>query len=153
MTAASRELRYTCAVPFSPILSGLAEMILAERKARGLSVRAAAEECGIPYNCLSRAERNIGLPSTPVFMAILAWLGVPGWDTCAEALSAAAVEADESADDRWDGPTDRAVCPRCGKSVHVRVDGTLNAHRRLRSVDRCGGSHEAPAVKATVGVS
>jgi len=69
-------------------------MILAERKTRGLSVRAAAEECGIPYNCLSRAERNVGLPSTPVFMAIVAWLGVPGWDACAAALEMAAVEAD-----------------------------------------------------------
>jgi transcriptional regulator with XRE-family HTH domain len=101
VTAASKELRYTCATPFSTILSGLAEMILAERKARGLSVRAAAEECGIPYNCLSRAERNIGLPSTPVFMAIVAWLGVPGWEVCAAALSAAAIEADGAAENRW----------------------------------------------------
>lgn len=150
MTAASKELRYTCAVPFSAILSGLAEMILAERKARSLSVRAAAEECGIPYNCLSRAERNIGLPSAPVFMAIMAWLGVPGWDVCAAALSAAAVEADEGADSRWDESADRSICPRCGKSVHVRVDGTLNAHNRPRSLDRCGGSHEVPAVEAAV---
>ena len=104
MTAASKELRYTCAVPFSAILSGLAEMILAERGARGLSVRAAAEECGIPYNCLSRAERNVGLPSTPVFMAIVAWLGVPGWDACAAALKMAAVEADGAAENGWSKP-------------------------------------------------
>jgi transcriptional regulator with XRE-family HTH domain len=93
--------RYDCAVPFSALLSGLAEMILAERKARGLSVRAAAQECGIPYNCLSRAERNVGLPSTPVFMAIAAWLGVPGWDVCASALEAAAHGANSTADNRW----------------------------------------------------
>ena len=95
------DLRYTCATPFSAVLSGLAEMIRAERKTRGLSVRAAAEECGIPWNCLSRAERNVGLPSTPVFMAIVAWLGVPGWDVCAAALSAAAVEADGAAENGW----------------------------------------------------
>lgn len=94
-------VRYACTTPFSAILSGLAEMILAERKVRGLSVRAAAEECGIPYNCLSRAERNVGLPSTPVFMAIAAWLGVPGWDACAEALSAA---ADGAAENGWGVP-------------------------------------------------
>lgn len=93
--------RYDCAVPFSALLSGLAEMILAERKARGISVRAAAQECGIPYNCLSRAERNVGLPSTPVFMAIASWLEVPGWDVCAAALEATACEADKAADDRW----------------------------------------------------
>ena len=96
----TKQHRYACAVPFSTILSGLAEMILAERKARDLSVRAAAEECGIPYNCLSRAERNIGLPSTPVFMAIATWLRVPGWDACAAALEAAAVEADAAASSR-----------------------------------------------------
>lgn len=93
--------RYDCAVPFSALLSGLAEMILAERKARGISVRAAAEECGIPYNCLSRAERNVGLPSTPVFMAIVAWLEVPGWNACTAALETAAGEADGAAENRW----------------------------------------------------
>lgn len=97
----TKPARYDCAVPFSELLSGLAEMILAERKARGLSVRAAAQECGIPWNCLSRAERNVGLPSTPVFMAIVAWLGVPGWDACTGALSKAAREADGAADNRW----------------------------------------------------
>lgn len=99
----SAQPRYDCAVPFSALLSGLAEMILAERKARGLSVRAAAEECGIPYNCLSRAERNVGLPSVPVFMAVVAWLGVAGWDTVAGALTAAAEESDGAADNRWSG--------------------------------------------------
>lgn len=93
--------RYDCATPFSALLSGLAEMILAERKARGLSVRAAAQECGIPWNCLSRAERNVGLPSTPVFMAIVAWLEVPGWDAVVGALTTAAQEADGTADNRW----------------------------------------------------
>lgn len=97
----TKQYRYDCAIPFSALLSGLAEMILAERKARSLSVRAAAEECCIPYNCLSRAERNVGLPSTPVFMAIVAWLEVPGWDAVAGALSTAACEADGAADNRW----------------------------------------------------
>jgi len=43
--------------------------------------------------------------------------------------------------------TGRGICARCGKSVHVRVDGTLNAHRRPRSLDRCGGTHQEPAVE------
>lgn len=43
--------------------------------------------------------------------------------------------------------TNRAICPWCGKSVHVRVNGTLNAHNRPRSLDRCGGSHEAATVE------
>lgn len=101
--ATAKRPRYDCATPYSVLLSGLAEMILAERKTRGLSVRAAAQECGIPYNCLSRAERNIGLPSAPVFMAIVAWLGVPGWDAVADALTVAAQEADGAADNRWSG--------------------------------------------------
>lgn len=100
-TTATDQPRRASAAPFSALLSGLAEMILAERKARGLSVRAAAQECGVPWNCLSRAERNVGLPSTPVFMAIVAWLGVPGWNVVAGALSAAAHEADEAAATRW----------------------------------------------------
>ena len=44
--------------------------------------------------------------------------------------------------------TGRGVCPRCSKSVHVRTDGTLNAHNRPRSLDRCSGSHQAPAIDA-----
>lgn len=100
-TGASIGARYDCAAPFSAVLSGLAEMILAEREVRGLSVRAAAAECGIPTSSLSRAERNIGLPSVPVFMAIVAWLGVPGWTTCASVLTAAACEADGTAHNRW----------------------------------------------------
>ena len=43
--------------------------------------------------------------------------------------------------------TGRGVCPRCCKSVHVRTDGALNAHNRPRSLDRCDGSHQAPAVE------
>lgn len=42
----------------------------------------------------------------------------------------------------------RGICPQCGKSVHVRVDETLNAHHRPRSLDRCVGTHGAPAVEA-----
>lgn len=45
--------------------------------------------------------------------------------------------------------TGRGICPRCGKSVHVRVDGGLNAHNRPRSLDRCSGSHKPPAVEPT----
>lgn len=41
--------------------------------------------------------------------------------------------------------TGYGVCPRCTKNPHVRVDGTLNAHNRPRSVDRCVGTHRAPA--------
>jgi hypothetical protein len=43
--------------------------------------------------------------------------------------------------------TGRSVCPRCHKTPHVRVDGTLNAHHRPRSLDRCPGSHGKPAVE------
>ncbi|ACU71827.1 hypothetical protein Caci_2918 [Catenulispora acidiphila DSM 44928] len=39
----------------------------------------------------------------------------------------------------------RGICPRCGKLVHVRTDGMLNAHNRPRSLDRCDGTH-GPAV-------
>lgn len=42
------------------------------------------------------------------------------------------------------GLTGRGVCPQCPKMVHVRVDGTLNAHNRPRSLERCAGTHERP---------
>lgn len=43
--------------------------------------------------------------------------------------------------------TGRGVCPRCPKTPHLRTDGTLNAHRPPRSLDRCPGTHGAPAVE------
>lgn len=63
-------------------LSGMAAGILTKRKAAKQSVRDAAAEAGVPFSSLSRAERGIGEPSVPVFMAILRWLDLPGWGEC-----------------------------------------------------------------------
>lgn len=41
----------------------------------------------------------------------------------------------------------RAVCARCGKAMTLWGDGCLRAHNRPRSLDRCAGSHKAPAVE------
>lgn len=45
--------------------------------------------------------------------------------------------------------TGRAICARCGKSMTLWGDGCLRAHNRPRSLDRCAGSHQAPAVEPT----
>jgi hypothetical protein len=47
--------------------------------------------------------------------------------------------------------TGRGVCPRCWKTPHIRANGTLNAHNRPRSLDRCSGSHGEPAAEGRDG--
>jgi hypothetical protein len=45
--------------------------------------------------------------------------------------------------------TGRGICARCGKSMTLWGDGCIRAHNRPRGLDRCAGSHQAPAVEPT----
>jgi transcriptional regulator with XRE-family HTH domain len=88
-----------------PALGALPRLARNQREARGLSLRAAAEEIGMSFNSLSRFERG-ELPDVTALLAILRWLGFPlewldddpgyvpagerwahwrGWHDCAEA--------------------------------------------------------------------
>lgn len=85
-------------------LDQLPAMLRAERSRRELSQRQAAAEIGIGFSTVARVE-NGGWPDAPGFLAIIAWLGVPGdwflasdknqdayrrgWDDCATAVRAA----------------------------------------------------------------
>ncbi len=90
-------------------LGALPRIVKAQREARGLSLRAAADEIGISFNSLSRFERG-ELPDVTGLLAMLRWLGLPlgwldddpgvvpvgeqwaywrGWHDCAEAHRAA----------------------------------------------------------------
>lgn len=46
-----------------------------ERRRRGLSLRAAAEESGVPFNTLARVEKGF-LPDLQNFGRLLTWLGL-----------------------------------------------------------------------------
>jgi transcriptional regulator with XRE-family HTH domain len=92
-------------------LVGLADMVKAERARRGLSLRAAGAQLGVPASTLMRLEKG-QLPDVPNFLAILAWLDVPlaplfgdrqaktfdayqrGWDDCAATVTAALKRGD-----------------------------------------------------------
>lgn len=85
-------------------LDQLPAMLRAERTRRELSQRQAAAEIGIGFSTVARVE-NGGWPDAPGFLAIIAWLGMPGgwflaegehqdayrrgWDDCAAAVRAA----------------------------------------------------------------
>lgn len=62
-----------------PALGALPRIVKGQREARGLSLRAAAEEIGMAFNSLSRFERG-ELPDVSGLLGILRWLGLPlGW--------------------------------------------------------------------------
>jgi len=85
-------------------LDQLPAMLKAERDRRGLSQRAAADQIGIGFSTVARVESG-KWPHAPGFLAIIAWLDVPGgwflagaeqqdayrrgWDDCAAAVRAA----------------------------------------------------------------
>jgi hypothetical protein len=78
------------------VLNGLAAAVRNKRKATKQSVRAVGAEIGIPWNCVSRAERRVGEPSVATFVALLRWLDVPGWGECEFSLrSAGTVEPED----------------------------------------------------------
>ena len=56
-------------------LSDLGRMVLDERNRRGISLREAAAETGIPFNTLSRVEKG-HVPDLPKFKRLVEWCGV-----------------------------------------------------------------------------
>jgi len=86
-------------------LSEFRRLVRERRTARGLSLRSAAEEIGIPFTVIAGAEKGERTPDSPALLALLAWLGLSldwltggpsnaiaeyrrGWDDCAEAVQA-----------------------------------------------------------------
>jgi transcriptional regulator with XRE-family HTH domain len=56
-------------------ISALQTRLKAQRTQRGLSLRATAEECDVPFNTLARVEKG-HLPDLANFRRIVAWLGL-----------------------------------------------------------------------------
>jgi transcriptional regulator with XRE-family HTH domain len=54
----------------------LQELVLSERKRRGLSLRGAAAQADVPFNTLARVEKG-HLPDLANFRRIVEWLGLP----------------------------------------------------------------------------
>ena len=54
----------------------LKTLVAGERKRRGLSLRAAAEQADVPFNTLARVEKG-HLPDLANFRRIVEWLGLP----------------------------------------------------------------------------
>ena len=52
----------------------LGRLVLAERKRRGLSLRDAENELGIPFNTLARVEKG-HIPDLPKFKRLVEWCG------------------------------------------------------------------------------
>ena len=55
-------------------LSDLGRLVAAERTRRGLSLREAASEVGIPFNTLARVEKG-HVPDLPKFKRLVEWCG------------------------------------------------------------------------------
>ena len=55
-------------------LSDLGQLVLAERSRRGMSLRKAAIDIGIPFNTLARVEKG-HVPDLPKFKRLVEWCG------------------------------------------------------------------------------
>ena len=55
-------------------LSDLGRLVADERQRRGISIREAAEETGIPFNTLARVEKG-HVPDLPKFKRLVDWCG------------------------------------------------------------------------------
>ena len=55
-------------------LKDLGDLVAAERNRRGLSLRAAAAEIGVPFNTLARVEKG-HVPDLPKFKRLVEWCG------------------------------------------------------------------------------
>ncbi|MDE2902979.1 MAG: helix-turn-helix transcriptional regulator [Chloroflexota bacterium] len=55
-------------------LSDLGQLVLAERSRRGMSLRKAARDTGIPFNTLARVEKG-HVPDLPKFKRLVEWCG------------------------------------------------------------------------------
>ncbi len=55
-------------------LEELGRMVSAERRRRGISLRDAADELGIPFNTLARVEKG-HIPDLPKFKRLVEWCG------------------------------------------------------------------------------
>ena len=56
-------------------LSELGPLVLAERNRRGMSLREAARDTGIPFNTLARVEKG-HVPDLPKFKRLVEWCGI-----------------------------------------------------------------------------
>ena len=57
------------------VLAELSRLVSAERHRRGMSLRDAAEDIGIPFNTLARVERG-SVPDVDKFMRLVQWCGI-----------------------------------------------------------------------------
>ncbi len=55
-------------------LSDLGPLVVAERNRRGMSLREAASETGVPFNTLARVEKG-HVPDLPKFKRLVEWCG------------------------------------------------------------------------------
>ena len=55
-------------------LSDLGRLVVAERNRRGMSLREASDEVGIPFNTLARVEKG-HVPDLPKFKRLVEWCG------------------------------------------------------------------------------
>lgn len=55
-------------------LGELGRLVAAERERRGLSLRGAADDTGVPFNTLARVERG-HVPDLPKFKRLVEWCG------------------------------------------------------------------------------
>jgi transcriptional regulator with XRE-family HTH domain len=58
----------------------LIEVMKVRRIARGLSIRALAEQVGVSFSALARLERGIGSPDSNTKARIINWLGEEAMD-------------------------------------------------------------------------
>lgn len=73
---AGSSVTISCVPQWTPIdPSELATRVRARRHARGVSLRAAASECGVSAATLSRVERGDYLPDRDNLFRILEWIG------------------------------------------------------------------------------
>ena len=95
-------------------LGDLGRLVLDERQRRGLSLREAAEEIGIPFNTLARVEKG-HLPDLPKFKRLVEWC-------------AADINQFFEAGERATSTTDIIA-------AHLRADGNLTSE----AADRIAG--------------
>ena len=101
-----REVRSVApAVLVEERLAELRGFVRERRSTRGLSLRAAAVESGVPFTTIAGFEKGERIPDSPSLLSLLAWLGLSldwltggpsnavadyrrGWDDCAAAVRA-----------------------------------------------------------------
>lgn len=59
-----------------PTRTDLGSLVREHRERLDLSLREAANDCGIPFSTLARIERGDGVPTLETFVAIMRWLNL-----------------------------------------------------------------------------